>query len=80
MVTKPIIQKKVLKILKRLSPLGETRPANYAYLYDRVQVNSKESQLYGTQFAHVDFEKKITELATTHDPKNLDQRRMEMGL
>lgn len=42
-------QKQVLEVLTGLYPTGETNPSNYAYLWDRVAVNSGELQRYGTQ-------------------------------
>lgn len=52
----------------------------YAYLYDRIKVNSGEKQLYGTQFAKVDPINKVVELAQTEDVENLNKRRRELGL
>lgn len=52
----------------------------YAYLYDRIKINSGEKQLYGTQFAKVDVINKIVVLADTEDLENLDKRRMEIGM
>lgn len=52
----------------------------YAYLYDRIKVNSGEKQLYGTQFAKVDPINKVVELAETEDVENLNKRRRELGL
>ena len=53
---------------------------SYAYLYDRIKINSGEKQLYGTQFAKVDPINKTVELAPTEDMENLDKRRMELGM
>lgn len=53
---------------------------SYAYLYDRIKMNSGEKQLYGTQFSDVDPENGIVTLAETEDMDNLDHRRMEIGM
>ncbi len=50
----PSFQKKVLGVLEKLYPLGEVRPAHYAYLYDRVasslcNPSQQRSERYGTQ-------------------------------
>ena len=59
---------------------GDMDSQDYAYLYDRVQINSGKEQLYGTQFSRVDRDKSIAILAPVEDPDHLDQRRMEMGM
>lgn len=51
---------------------------NYAYLYDRVAINSGEKQRYGTQFKR-DEDGKLTP-RETEDPENVDKRREEKGL
>lgn len=45
----PELQKKVLATLEGLVALKETTPSNYAYLCDRVAVNDRRGQRYGTQ-------------------------------
>jgi hypothetical protein len=52
----------------------------YAYLYDRIKINSGEKQLYGTQFEKVDPINKTVELADTENIENLDNRRMKVGM
>lgn len=59
---------------------GDLDGQSYAYLYDRIQVNNGEKQLYGTQFSKVDPVSKTVELAPTEDIEHLDERRMEIGL
>jgi len=59
---------------------GDIDKSKYAYLYDRIKVNSGKKQLYGTQFEEVDFDNKTTKLRPTEDIKNLDKRRMQLGL
>ena len=53
---------------------------SYAYLFDRIKVNNGEKQVYGTQFAKVDPVNKIVKLAPTENIKDLDKRRMEIGM
>ena len=59
---------------------GDMMGSNYAYLYDRIKVNSGQKQRYGTQFANVDPINRVVEIAETEDPENLDERRMAMGI
>lgn len=59
---------------------GDLDGQKYAYLYDRIKINSGEKQLYGTQFSNVDPANGIVELAQTEDIENLNKRRMEIGM
>lgn len=71
-------QKRVLSVLARLYPLGETSAHNYAFLHDRVAAAEKRPQRYGTQGrctgpgAWEPFE--------MEDPAGVDARRKAMGL
>lgn len=76
-------QKDVLSRLKRLYPLQETRPANYAYLYDRIassfmDPSKRTLQLYGTQGECVGPGQ--WEPFPIEDESNVDQRRKSFGL
>lgn len=78
-------QVKVLGVLEKLYPQGETSPANYAYLYDRVAVsfvfNNSSAlglQRYGTQLI-CDKAGNLQPLPV-EDPDHLDDRRRQMGL
>lgn len=73
-------QKSQLPNLKLASEKGELTKSNYAYLYDRIQVNSDRPQRYGSQFENVDRKSNIAELRPTEDMENLDKRRMEMEM
>lgn len=73
-------QKLQLLNIEKAVAKGDMDGQNYAYLYDRIKINNGEKQLYGTQFANVDPNNKIVELAETEDLENLDRRRMEMGM
>ena len=71
-------QQQVLALLEPLVAQGKTRPASYAYLFDRVAVARQQPQRYGTQGrcagpgAWEPFE--------LETPENLDQRRAAVGL
>lgn len=70
-------QQMCLELLKA-QPAGEIKPANIAYLEDRVRVGDKRPQLYGTQF--------YTDEKGTFGPKpiedldHIDERRKAVGL
>ena len=73
-------QKSQLTNIKNAVKMGDLDSQSYAYLYDRIKINSGEKQLYGTQFANVDAVNDIVELDKTEDIDNLDKRRMEIGM
>ncbi|CAN5628348.1 hypothetical protein BH23BAC1_BH23BAC1_31010 [soil metagenome] len=73
-------QKLQLKNIEQAVKNGDMDGQNYAYLYDRIKINNGEKQRYGTQFSNVNPDDKIVELADTEDIKNMDFRRMEIGL
>jgi hypothetical protein len=73
-------QRSQLKNIEKAVRNGDMEGQSYAYLFDRIRVNSGKEQRFGTQFAKVDFINKTVELAEIEDPENLDKRRMEMGL
>jgi hypothetical protein len=72
-------QKKVLKLMESELAKNKVSAVDYAYLVDRVKVNSGELQVYGTQFdlnaEHSSFTPK-----PVIDPPNLNARREKMGL
>lgn len=43
-------QKEVLAIIGELIKNGESDPANYAYLFDRIAIEENRNQRYGTQY------------------------------
>lgn len=73
-------QKDQLLNIERAVKQGDMDGQSYAYLYDRIKINSGKKQLYGTQFKNVDSINKKVELADTEDVENLDRRRMEVGI
>ena len=72
-------QKYILNILKKLYPIGETSKQNYAYLYDRIAINEKRPQKYGTQFF---FDKTLNRfvLCEVANIDMLPELRKKMGL
>lgn len=70
------------EVLKRMEPYlenGGVKPANYAYLWDRVAVNTGRKQRYGTQPTWECTDGKLT-LQPLEDPKNVNARRAKMGM
>ena len=79
----PAFQQSVLAILTELWPKGETSPANYAYLFDRVAnspafPSQRKLQRYGTQGHCIGPGK--WEPWPIEDPAHLDERRASVGL
>jgi hypothetical protein len=48
----PEFQKKILKAMDKNVKRNNASPNNYAYLYDRVQVNAGQKQKFGTQVTY----------------------------
>lgn len=74
----PVFQNDVLRLLASLVGRKETNPTNYAYLYDRVAVNTKRPQRYGTQGRCT--ESGIWQPQPIEDPGRLDEHRAAVGL
>jgi hypothetical protein len=70
-------QKQVLQDMKGAVEQGEASKANYAYLYDRVMVNEKKPQHWGTQISCKN-DKPV--LDPVDDPSGLERRRQELQL
>lgn len=72
-------QKKVLKAMNKEVKKENANPSDYAYLYDRVKVNSGEKQKFGTQ---LDFDKtgKPFPKIGLMDSVNVDKLRKTYGL
>jgi len=76
-------QENVLKILEKLWPLNETKPANYAYLFDRVassfnDPSKRKLQRYGTQGRCVGPGQ--WEPLPIENPEKVDELRSSVGL
>jgi hypothetical protein len=76
----PQWQKEQLPNIERAVKQGDMDGQSYAYLYDRIQINSGKKQLYGTQFKFIDPATKKIEFSETEDIENLDRRRMDVGM
>ena len=72
-------QQKVLQLMLVEVKKNNASSQDYAYLVDRVRINSKQPQLYGTQLTVTDINKGY-ELKPVEKPEELDQRRKEIGL
>ncbi|TDS14863.1 DUF6624 domain-containing protein [Sphingobacterium paludis] len=77
----PAFQRKVLKAMQKEVKRENANPENYAYLFDRVQVNAGEKQRFGTQ---VDYLVRTTGRAIPKfgllDSARVDQLRKEHNL
>ena len=71
-------QKKVLAILEPLVKSGESDPSRFAYLYDRVAVNDRRLQRYGTQGFCTGPGKWTPR--PIEDPEHVDEKRHAVGL
>lgn len=70
-------QKKVLKLMKKHVKRNNATGTNYAYLVDRIEINTGKPQIYGTQ---VQMGQSGTKLKPCIDTANLDKRRKSVGL
>jgi len=70
-------QKQCLPLLKEAVDRQDAQMRDYAYLLDRVRLNEKLPQVYGTQFK---FKEGKCYLHPIEDRENLEQRRLEAGL
>lgn len=71
-------QQQVLKKMKVEVKRGKADPSNYAWLTDRVNINSGKPQIYGTQLA---YKADGTPMPRNlKDPKTVNDRRKEIGL
>jgi hypothetical protein len=78
----PEWQASMLPVLEELSKKGEASKASVAYLTDRVLRAQGKPQLYGTQYYQDEGPNGAPAYVppVVEDPKNLDKRRMSMGL
>ncbi|MES2112745.1 MAG: DUF6624 domain-containing protein [Bacteroidota bacterium] len=72
-------QEQVLALMKIEVAKNNADKNNYAYLTDRVLVNKKQKQIYGTQI-HVDLKTHKAEPFPLKYPKQVDALRKKMGL
>lgn len=71
-------QKRVLGLLEPLVKSGKTDPSHFAYLFDRVAVNGRRLQRFGTQGYCVGPGKWTPR--PMEDPEHVDERRKAAGL
>lgn len=74
----PDFQSEVLSILEPLVAAGETKPTNFAYLFDRVSVANNRPQRYGTQGRCLATG--WTPVVGIEDIDGLEERRLAVGL
>lgn len=74
------LQKLVLSRMEPYLQSGGVLKRNYAYLWDRVAVNSAELQRYGTQPDWASCKDGKLALMPIEDPENVDERRSAMQL
>lgn len=72
-------QKKLLKLMLKEVKRNNASAHDYAYLVDRVRINSGKPQLYGSQIVVKDPQKGY-ELKPVFQPQKINQRRKQMGL
>lgn len=76
----PGFQREVLRRMEPYLETGGVRPRDYAYLWDRVAVNTGELQRYGTQPMGACNADGTLDLKPMEDPEQVDARRATMGL
>lgn len=75
----PAFQEKVLTAMKPQVAKGKANPKNYAYLTDRVRINTGRKQVYGTQVTYnVDSCQALPK--PLEDSLTVNARRKEIGL
>jgi hypothetical protein len=72
----PDFQEECLALMKECSP-EDVRPVDIAMLTDRICVNRKQPQIYGTQFQQIEGKHIPREIS---DPEHVNQRRQSIGL
>ena len=75
----PAFQDSVLLKMKIEANKGNASLTDYAYLTDRVKVNTGQLQIYGTQMKLNDTKTSYI-IKPTIDPENLNERRKSVGL
>lgn len=73
----PEFQKHCLRLMEPLVAKGEVSGTDFAYLTDRVAINTGGMQMYGTQMSLVNGKAVPTRL---RDPRRVDERRRQVGL
>lgn len=76
----PDFQKLALERMEPYLDNGGVKPANYAYLWDRVAINTGQLQRYGTQPVWQCKEDGSLDLHPIEDPDEVDKRRATLGM
>ncbi|MEM6965004.1 MAG: DUF6624 domain-containing protein [Bacteroidota bacterium] len=71
-------QEKYLPLFLEASDKGELKKSELVLMIDRIEVNNKRPQIYGTQIKHEPDEKNY--IYPIRDEKNVDKRRAYLGL
>lgn len=74
-----LFQDSVLKLMKRELDKNQVSGADYAYLTDRVKINMKEPQIYGTQM-ELNKDKTSYKSLPLVEPEKVNERRKSVGL
>jgi hypothetical protein len=75
----PQTRVKYIPLLRDAVKKGNARPQDLALMEDRVLIEKREKQIYGSQLT-MNSETNTMELAPMIDPDNADKRRSEVGL
>jgi hypothetical protein len=75
----PEFQQDVLKLMKIEVDKEKASASNYAYLMDRVMLNTNQLQIYGTQM-QMNAERTSYEPRPLKEPEKVNERRMSVGL
>jgi hypothetical protein len=75
----PDFQEKVLAMMEKELEKNNANANNYAYLLDRVRVNTGRLQVYGTQM-QLNIDSTSYEPKAVENPDTLDERRLKVGL
>ncbi|WP_210513705.1 DUF6624 domain-containing protein [Hymenobacter terricola] len=74
-------QRQILKLMLPEVKKKNASPVKYAYLIDRVAINSGQAEEYGTQLVYKGKDMSITAVPVSlRDPKNVDKRRAAIGM
>jgi len=74
----PVFQQKVLDAMELELKNDNANKQNYAYLTDRVRINTGKKIVYGTQVTYNEFGQAISQ--PLEDSLNVNERRKEVGL
>lgn len=75
----PLFQDSILTKMKIEVDAGKASNINYAYLFDRVKINTNQLQMYGTQLK-LNSDSTTYEPISVFEPENLNERRKSIGL